>query len=325
MAKLEHFCRVRELIEEADKHGALHNMQGLTGFSGEKLVGMLQRLARYQHLTNGGCYLEVGVFQGLTLISVASVLGDSSAYGIDNFAQFDPQKENQKIIQERMELNNVRNAVLINQDYEDALENLGRFIGDQKVGVYFFDGPHDYRSQLMGLQLAKRYLGDRGIIVIDDCNYRHVRLANRDFLVANPEFKLLFDAYTKSHPKNMTSTEQDEVRKGWWNGINVIVKDPDMILDPIYPPTLRDRTLYENEHLLHTNKYGVVAPEAVSFVTSILGGRFIRAGRQLIRIISKVRGAKDGLLGQYSSMNTFSESLTADNWNPTIKNDCQIR
>lgn len=33
-------------------------------------------------------------------------------------------------------------ATLIDKDFEEALLNF-----DRKVGVYFVDGPHDYRSQ----------------------------------------------------------------------------------------------------------------------------------------------------------------------------------
>ena len=93
--------------------------------------------------------------------------------------------------------------LLIERDYEDALEALGNHIGDTKIGLYFVDGPHDYRSQLMCLLLATPFLSESAVIVVDDCNYPWVRLANRDFLISNPSFKLIFEAYTECHPGNM--------------------------------------------------------------------------------------------------------------------------
>ncbi|MBK7410887.1 MAG: class I SAM-dependent methyltransferase [Saprospirales bacterium] len=92
--------------------GLLFENDILTGFSGKKLVGTLQRLAR-QFVTPEQCYLEIGVFQY---------------------------------------------ATVINQDYEDALENLKTHIGEKKVGLFFIDGPHDYRSQLMCLLLIQPFL-----------------------------------------------------------------------------------------------------------------------------------------------------------------------
>ena len=149
---IEHFNQIKHLIQEAEKSGLLFAARELTGFSGEKVIGTLQRIAKYQESIGAGCYLEVGVFQGLTLISVACVLDENVAYGVDNFAYFDPEKTNQRIVTERAKMNDLDNIRIINADYEDALENLPEYIGVSKIGTYFIDGPHDYRSQLVCLQ-----------------------------------------------------------------------------------------------------------------------------------------------------------------------------
>lgn len=107
------------------------------------------------------------------MLSVASVLDEATAYGIENFSQFDPQESNRHTISKRASDNNLSNFVLINFDYEDALQNLDDHLGESKIGTYFIDGPHNYRSQLVCLLLAKPYLSNLSVIVIDDCNYRH--------------------------------------------------------------------------------------------------------------------------------------------------------
>lgn len=315
----EHFIKIKELIDEAENSSILVEAIELTGFSGDKLVGMLQRFAQYQDKIGAGIYLEVGVFQGLTLISAAKVCNDAQVYGIDNFTQFDPDHRNQGVIEKRIKANKLNNVHLINMDYEDALEGIRKFIGDKKIGTYFVDGPHDYRSQLICLQLVKPYLSDLAVIVVDDCNYRHIRLSNRDFLVANPEFKMIFEAYTKCHPVNMTKKEKEKARKDWWNGVNVIVYDPKNILHPKLPQTLRDRRLYENEHIIHSSKYGFIAPEALSFFSSLMSFRPITALKSLLKIIIMIKRSNKDLIGSYLSLNTFSEKLPEKRFNQSLR------
>jgi len=318
---IEHFKKIKDLIQEAERSGLLHKPRNLTGFSGEKLIGTLQRLAKYQTSMGAGCYLEIGVFQGLSLLSVASVLDGAIAYGVDNFSQVDPGRLNESIIAEMARDNSLTNFKLINSDYEDALESLEGYIGNSKIAIYFVDGPHDYRSQLVCLQLAKPYLSNFSIIVVDDCNYRHVRLANRDFLVANPEFKLLFESYTKCHPANMDRSSDCEIeaRKGWWNGVNIIVHDPKNELDRMVPETLRDRRLYENDHVVHGAKYGCLAPEAVSCFESIMSFRLLSALRQLVKMGIKVRSINKQFRGSYESMNVYSENLPGGHFNARVQ------
>jgi len=314
----EHFNKIKGLINEAENYGILVEATGLTGFSGHKLVGMLQRFAQYQEKIGAGNYLEVGVFQGLTLISAAKACNDAQVFGIDNFSQFDPNHINQKIIQQKMQANNLNNVNLISMVYEVSLEGIKRVIGDIEIGTYFIDGPHDYRSQLICLQLVKPHLSDLAVIVIDDCNYRHVRLANKDFLVANPDFKMIFQAYTKCHPANMSKKEKEKARKGWWNGVNVIVYDPKNILDIMYPQTLRNRSLYENEHIVHSSKYGLITPDVLYLFSSIASFKPVIALKSLLKMIIKIRRNKVGLIGTYFSLNTFSEGLPAKSFNPKL-------
>jgi hypothetical protein len=316
---LEHYKKIMDIVQETEKSGDLIQARELTGLSGEKVVGTLQRLAKFQNGFTEGCYLEIGVFQGLTLISVASVLDGSLAYGVDNFAQFDPKGVNERIVKKRAELNGLNNIRLINADYEEALENLEKHIGDSKIGLYFVDGPHDYRSQLTCLNLARPHLSANSVIVVDDCNFRHVRLANRDFLFANPEFKLLFEAYTDCHPCNMDKNGKEEARKGWWNGVNMIVRDPDNTLSVMFPETHRDRALFENDNIVHSAKYGVLAPEAIFFVQSTCSLHLMSALKQLAKMWIKLRKNRKQSVGKYPSMNTYSERLPKMRCNETLR------
>jgi len=288
----------------------------LTGFSGEKVIGLLQRFLTLFSEEEGVCYLEVGVFQGLTLLSVASACPSIYCYGIDNFAQFDKDKKNYSIIMKRKKGLEVKNARLINQDYEDALSNLHKYIGDQKVGVYFVDGPHDYRSQLMCLELIIPYLHEKALIIVDDCNYLHIRQANHDFLVTHPEYKLLFETYSRCHPNHMTPEENQEVRKGWWNGINVLVRDSNNELEPLFPMTERDRSVFEDEHLVHAHFMADLVPTTLQTVYSLYESKKqgksvnFNAINQLFEKMEKQveKFQKQGYIPR-KQMNTYSETL----------------
>ena len=310
-----HFQTICRLITDAEEQGLLKPSSDLTGLSGEKLTGLIQRLAAYEASLNGGCYLEIGVFQGLSLISTARVLEGTEAFGIDNFSQVDEHGLNFQLVRERIAASKVTNATVINMDYEDALEDFSGVLRGKSIGTFFVDGPHDYRSQLVCLQLVRPYLSETAVIVVDDSNYRHVRLANRDFLVANPEFKLMFEAYTRCHPRNMTKEDEGRATRGWWNGVNVIVKDPQNVLDRVFPPTLRDRTLYQNEHLVHSAKYGSLAPEAVALFSAVGSLNVLAAIKSVVKALTKCRRTNRDGVGQYLSANTFSEDLPHNRFN----------
>jgi predicted O-methyltransferase YrrM len=290
-------------IRDAEQNPSEYDNGILSGLSGKKIISLLGNLAG-KILNDRVTYLEVGVFQGLSLLSVASKVPKTEIFGIDNFVHFDIEGKNLKIVNERIRSLNADNVRIINKDYEDALENLADFIGSKKVGLFFVDGPHDYRSQLMCLMLIKPHLAGNAVIVVDDSNYRHVRQANRDFLLTNPDFRLAFQTYTKAHPSNLRGDDKKEVESGWWNGINLIVKDDDKLFKPFFPPTMRSRLLFENDHHIHTIRY----PEAVRKYAGLIN---------LLARISRNQFRKD-LTGDYSTWNTFSNSLGEVSFNPSF-------
>lgn len=297
--------KIINAVLEAEKYGRLLHLEDVSGLSGDKLIGLLQRCARSASEDAEGVYLEVGVYKGLSLCSVAASSPNLMCYGIDNFSQFNANKSNLDCVKERLSKYANDNGVIINADYEDALLNLPRHIGKRKVSVYFIDGPHDYRSQYLCLDFMRPHLADNAVIIIDDSNYEHVRQTNYDWLKSNPSYALLYEAYTRCHPDKMPDDLRKDSLAGWWNGVNVIVSDPDDVFLREYPPVNRDRTRYFNEHLVHTLKYAELAPNLLCNFNN----------KMLSMIISMARL-------QYSSMsskkfcdrmphkNTYSEDLT---------------
>jgi len=310
--------QIIEAIQSSELNGLLETpalLGELTGFSGKKLLGVLQRFSKLFENQEGSCYLEIGVFQGLTLSLTALSSKNFPCYGVDNFAFLDPEKKNLSIVEERLTKLQLDNAFIINKDYEDALEKLRDNIGDKKIGVYFIDGPHDYRSQLMCLELALPYLHEQAVIVVDDSNYRHVRQANRDFLITHPEFKLLFEAYTPCHPNNMSEHEKEVARNGWWDGVNIIVRDKYKELSPLYPETERNRTLYENEHIVHSSNLADLSPRAISLLHYLYQGAFVKFIVNSLKTFLVLQKNKSKYSNKFENTNTYSRNLTASNYN----------
>jgi predicted O-methyltransferase YrrM len=290
--------KIKEIIESAKEENLLYESEVITGLSSKALTSLLQHLS--VQLKEDECYLEVGVFQGLSLLSVSKAIESNriQAYGIDNFSQFDTENKNFNIVKSRAEKLSIKNYNIINLDFEDALLNLKEHIGEKKVGVYFVDGPHDYRSQLLCLEYAKDYLSENAVIVVDDCNYAHVRQATYDFLRLNKGYRLVYQAYSETHP-HQKNAKTDK----WWNGINVICRNSEY--DEILPEVRKD--IMFAEHDMMTQKYPFELYEAGLFASALRPFRPIKLVRRFFKLWSKINRAK-GFGGQ-DYLNTFSEEI----------------
>lgn len=313
-AATQSLANIADAIKQAQANGLLlHEKQSaaksvLTGYSGDKLVGALQRLVRLFEGDETACYLEIGVFQGLTLNSVACANPTLPCFGIDNFAFFDPDKKNLSVVNHRIEVLGNKNVRLINADYEDALDDLEHWLGDRKIAVYFVDGSHDYRSQLMCLELALPYLHERAVIVIDDSNYEHVRQANADFLRTHKDWSLIAQVYTAAHPYNMAKNDNQTAASGWWNGVNILCRDPQRLASRTYPPTRRSRSPFENDHLVHPHRMAPLAIDSLRLANEIAKGAPLRFAYRLLKIARRIRELRPQL-AKFDEMNTFSSDL----------------
>ena len=262
----EFIYKIQKVLEDSKTSGKSLNL-AIDGLSGDGLVGFLQRAVDLHSKNKDEIYLEIGVFKGYTLTSVSACNPTVACFGVDNYSKYDEEGINKKTATSRAEEFSSGNVTFIDDDFEEALLNLDTFVGKRTIGTYFIDGPHDYRSQYLCLDYAKRYLSDDCVIIVDDSNYEHVRHANSDWLKANPEFKLLFQSYTNCHPNYMSDDEMKDAKLGWWDGVNIIVRDKDNVLELQYPPVDESRIRFINDHLIHSSKYAEYAPELLSIAT----------------------------------------------------------
>ena len=312
--------RIAAAIADSNQNGRLLTVPGLDGFSGDRLIGCLQRIAALGEAASS-CYVEIGVFRGLTLVSVSRAASGVEVFGIDNFSQFDPRGENKGVVLGHVKELHLANLHLIDADFEVALADLSGFVGGRKVGTYFVDGPHDYRSQLLCLELMKPHLADGAAIVVDDSNYLHVRQANRDFLTLNSDYKLIFEAYTPCHPSNMDASQLRDAREGWWNGVNIIVHDPGDRLDRSLPPVDSGRRIFFNDHLVHSSASAANSNRAAEIVAHLSRGRIDQTAVALAKFVRERGSVPAGLKGRFAHANTFSEGLTRSQFNRRLRSE----
>ena len=310
-------ARVFDCVRAADREGLVPGPrpQSLDGLSGAKTVGALERLAGLFAAEKEACYVEIGVFQGLTLMSVALRNAGLACFGIDNFSLLDPEGKNLGIVKDRIATLGAKNAQLINADYEIALARLEDHVSARRIGVFFVDGPHDYRSHLMGLLLAKPYLHETAAIVVDDANYAFVRQSTRDFLLTNPEFKMVFEAYSPAHPANMDTATRTRHEQGWLNGIHVLVRDPDGCLPEMLPPVSDSRTLYVNEWLVHRHQLAELAPDALALAQAVARGDTTEEATKRASLLKAYAAQRPQFDTRFKDRNVYSDGLTEGRYN----------
>jgi len=156
-------------------------------------------------LGEGESYVEVGSFKGLSLI--AAMLGNTGDFvGIDDFSLSEGSRP-------LLEANLRRYGLAGHAILEgDAFELLRRgALGDRRVGVYYYDAAHDYRSQLRGLRLVEPHLAEDALLIVDDTDWPQVARAMRDYLARQPRAELLVKVDGKDHGQPW-----------WWEGVQVL-------------------------------------------------------------------------------------------------------
>jgi len=151
------------------------------------------------------CFVNVGVWNGFTFLAGLSGNPEKRAVGIDNFSEFGAPRQP---FLNSFDKYKSPNHAFYEMDYVDYF----RDVHQGPIGFYVYDGSHDYRNQLQGLQLAEPFFAKDCVVMIDDTNWTEPRRSTLDF-VANSAYKYrtLLDetTYTNCHPT-------------LWNGIMIL-------------------------------------------------------------------------------------------------------
>lgn len=159
----------------------------------------------------GELYVEVGTYQGGSLISALRD-NDARAIGVDSFGEFQATN-NQDITLRNLETFGVLPRVtLYNMGFQEYFAHCP---ADLKIQVYYYDGAHDYETQLAGMEAGWKFLQKGSIILVDDYTYPEVSRAINQF-VANHVGEIKFQFV-------MLPTENTD--ETWWNGCVVMRRE----------------------------------------------------------------------------------------------------
>jgi predicted O-linked N-acetylglucosamine transferase (SPINDLY family) len=185
-------------------------LEQLGGATGANVLQLLN--AAVDCMAEGEVYCEVGCAWGTHLVSALLNHPNSMAYAVENPAQISSHREMINVLTENLSHFNLQEQVFFCcQDLEEFFVDLGEAGLEDRIGVYFYNSAPDYRSQLLGLLLAKPFLADQALIVLGQADLSMVRQATWDFLVAHGQAKLLLDL-SATHSEHM----------GFGNGLLVL-------------------------------------------------------------------------------------------------------
>lgn len=157
-------------------------------------------------------YCEIGTYLGSTLIGALWGHSQVTAWAVDNFAEYNPGGNNFLQLLAHLDQFDLTDQVcFFDQDFEAFFADFRELPEPPKIGVYFYDGAHDYRSTLMGLLLVTPFLSDEALIILDDYNWQSVQQASWDFITLYPQCKSILELHTPiaRYPS-------------FWNGLHVI-------------------------------------------------------------------------------------------------------
>ena len=152
----------------ADLGGPPDFVRAIDGMSGQKYRTFINNLVRSHPDAR---YLEVGSWQGST--AAAALHGNCvKALCIDNWSQFGGPKSAFLANMERVRSQSPAvDFRFVEGDFRRVdYTSLGRF------NIFLFDGPHEEMDQYDGIMLARPALEGCFILIVDDWNWRKVRL-----------------------------------------------------------------------------------------------------------------------------------------------------
>lgn len=184
-------------------------IEKVQGFSTPNVLQLLN--VAVSCLEDEEVYCEVGCFQGASLIGALLNHPQINAYAVDNFSQGINSEISLAALIDHLSYFGFDDQVFfLEQNFEDFFTELNQIDSVSKIGVYFYDAAHNYRSQLMGLMLAKPFLASQALIVITHSNWSGVLQATQDFIALNSSCKKLLD-FTKPDSRSQI-----------WNGLQVL-------------------------------------------------------------------------------------------------------
>ena len=188
-------------------------IEAIPNLAEENVLALLNLAASL--LGPGESYVEVGSYYGASLIGATRgnhgdfVAIDAFTFGATEVAGRKLPAASREGLEENLRRFGAEGATILEGDAFELIE--GGALADRSVGVYYYDGPHDYDSQIRGVRSIEPWLADEALLVVDDFDWEQVDRATRDYLAAQPRARTLFEigGSGKGQPQ-------------WWEGVAVL-------------------------------------------------------------------------------------------------------
>jgi len=188
-------------------------IQGIPNLAEENVLALLNLAASL--LAPGESYVEVGSYYGASL--VGAMRGNPGDFvAIDRFSFDVPEVRGRKLprasragLEESLRQFGEERATILEGDAFELVE--GGALGDRRVGVWYYDGPHDFASQLRGLRMVEPWLADEALLIVDDYDWDEVRGGTAEYLASQPRAELLVEI-----------AGEEGGRPWWWDGVAVL-------------------------------------------------------------------------------------------------------
>ena len=219
---MENFAKYERLSEFLDKYGVsleilntripadsarmrktLKPLRRIPRMSTYAIAAMINRAV--SEMADDESFVNVGVWNGFTLLAGMLNNRGKTCIGVDNFSEFGGPRED---FLKRFNKHRSVKHQFHEMDYEKYFSE----VHSGPIGFYIYDGEHSYENQLKGMQVAEPFFAKRCRILIDDTNLPAPRRALEDFIAQSKnKYEILLDRKTS---KNLHPT--------LWNGVTVL-------------------------------------------------------------------------------------------------------
>jgi len=179
------------------------------GFTSLKVQQLLS--LAYASLPAEEAYLEVGTYQGKTLISALLNNERRPTYACDNFSEFTASTEGSaEVLRLNLRMFGLTDRVtFLNADFRNVMD---RDHIREPVGLYLYDGAHSEEMQYLGVKLVEPVLADEALVVVDDWNNPNAGAGTRRAIAeSRHHYELLYEL----------PTHDDQRHAMWWDGLGV--------------------------------------------------------------------------------------------------------
>jgi hypothetical protein len=195
------------LAEELTRSAPPDPTPDLRGMTSAKVKTLLNRLV--SKLPADEAYLEIGCWQGATVLSALKGNLSATAYACDMFSEFTDSDPRTKFFDNKKKYAGMIPDFTFFEMDCFALCKLPKPFS-KPIGVYFYDGEHSAKSQELALTEYRRFLAKQVVFLVDDWNSDAVR---------NGTWKAVDSARPRSiWFRELTSTGNKD-KNNFWNGI----------------------------------------------------------------------------------------------------------